>query len=523
MRILLALLIWVPWAADSAVTGRDQGQRITKGLTTRIASLNPYTINGIDSFTMTGLVIETLARINPYTQDLEPALALDWTVLEKEKRIRVHLRKGVKFHNGQEFTSEDVRFTWSSYFKPEYKGEMWRGMWDRVESVEVPEPYVVEFKMKELGYQQFKNIISSLRILPHEYYGKVNHEEWRDKLIGTGPFHVAGFESNGPLELAPSKNWWGWAEYRVPVAPPVLFKSVPDSRLAEFLVEKSELDLFEVPSGESYQGSLSPRLARTPFGRGLGFGLNLKNPLLKDVRLRKALLLLWNRIALNEKIFLGRYRLALDSFSPSMYYYPKRKPTAYDPKAARKLLAQMGFEDRDQDSFLDKDGERLRLKAIVRGHATDRWVDLYQADAAKLGIEIRVERIADESQWWHQIKQGKYDLAAFDGAFSEAPHASVLHSKGPYNTSGFNHAKADRLFDQLEKEFNSQKRRRLYRQLIVLIRDEVIELPGLYTNYIYYLASPDVTFDENFPQASWRWRKRNGQNPRNEFDSLLNF
>lgn len=489
----------------------------------RIASLNPYMINGINSFTATGYVIETLARINPYTQDLEPSLALEWNVQEKEKRIRVVLRKGVQFHNGQEFTSEDVRFTWASFYKPEYKGESWRGMWDEVEEVLTPDPHVVEFKMKKLGYQQFKNIISSLRILPHGFYANVNHEEWRDKLIGTGPFRVKAFASNASLDLEPNKDWWGWKAYRLPVAPAIRIRSVPDTRLAEQMIAKKDIDLFEVPSGESYVGELKPRLARSPFGRGLGFGLNLKSPRLKDIRLRKALLLLWNRQALNEKVFAGRYQLALDSFSPSMYYYPTRKPTPHNREAAQRLLAKAGYTDSDQDAFLDKGGERLRLKVIVRGHSTDQWVDLYQSDAAKSGIEIVVERVADESQWWQMLDQAKYDLAAFDGAFSEAPHYSVFHSKGPYNASGLNNAKADRMLGRLEGEFKIKERRKLYRQLIALLRDQVIEVPGLYTNDIYYLASPEVTFDEKFPEQAWRWRKGTSQNSQNEFDSLLNF
>lgn len=496
MKVLVAVLLL--WSVPALTANERTPKKIVFGQTTRISSLNPYSLSGIDSFRTTGYVIEPLTRIDPYTQNLEPALATEWKVNEKEKTIRVVLRKGVKFHNGQEFSSEDVRFTWKSYFDPEYKGEIWRGMWDQVEDVIVVDPHTAEFKMKELGYQQFKNVISSLRILPKGYYTKVDHSAWRDTLIGTGPFKVLRFESNVSVELQPNIDWWGWTEYKIPIAPAILIKSVADLNTAQLMVDKGELNLFEIPSDANLGPEVKTKEGRTAFGRGMALGINLKNPVLADIRMRKALLLLWNRPALNEKVFGGQYQLALDSYSPGMYYYPTRKPTPYDPEAAKKLLKQMGYTEPNQVS----------LKVLVRGAASERWVGLFQSDAAKLGIQIRIERIDDESQWWHVNKQGKWDLAAFDGAFSEAPHPSVMHSKGNYNNSGFSSAKIDRMLEELEKTFSSQKRRKMYRQLIASIRDSSVEVPGLYTSRVYFLASPDVTFDEKFPSQAWRWRKK---------------
>ncbi len=509
MKFVLVFLFY--FVSSLAAQDKVSNPRIVVGQLARIGSLNPYSLSGIDSFTVTGYVIEPLMRIDPYTQNLEPCLATGWKILEKEKTIRVTLRKGVKFHDGQEFTAEDVRFTLKSYFDPAYKGEIWRGMWDQVEDVIVIDPHTVEFKMKEMGFQQFKNVISSLRILPREFYSTVDHDKWRDHLIGTGPFKVARFESNTLLELFPNREWWGWKEYDLKLAPSLLIKTVPDLNAAELLLAKGDLNFFEIPSDANYSGELTPKEARSPFGRGMALTINLKNPHLSDVRMRKALLLLWNRQALNEKVFGGKYQLALDSYAPAMYYYPTRKPVAFDPEGAKKWLKQMGYSDSDQDSFLDKNGEKLSLKVILRGGPSERWVGLFQTDAAKLGIQVRMERISDEAQWWHVLKQGKYDLAAFDGAFSEAPHASVMHSKGAYNNSGFANAKIDRMFDGLEKEFNSQKRRKAYRQLIASIRDSAVEVPGLYTNKVYILATPDVTFDKKFPTQAWRWRKKDEQ------------
>lgn len=495
--IAIALIVGAAWATPT------KPARIVYAQLSRIGSLDPYMISGIDSFTVTGWVIEPLTRIDPYTQNLEPCLAIEWKVDEAAKSIRVKLRSNVKFHNGQLLTAEDVRFSWASFFNSEYKGEVWQGMWDQVENVIVESPSVAVLKFKQLGYQQFKNVMTSLRILPHEYYSKVNHSEWDRILIGTGPYKVGRFEANRNLELEPYLDWWGGV-----ASNPLLVKTVTDAKVAAQLVAKGDVDLFELPSSEPLPEGVSAREAQTPFGRGIGFSLNLKSPWLGDVRMRKALLYLWNRAVLNDKVFSGKMNLALDSYSPATYYYPTRKATPYEPAQAKKWLAQLGFKDSDQDSFLDKEGRKLSLKAIVNHASDERWVGLFQSDAAQLGVHVRIEKVEDEAQWYKVLKQGKYDLAAFDGPFSEAPHASVMHSKGAYNTSGFANPKIDRFLDRLENEFSPQKRRRAYRQLITAIRDSVPELPGLYTNKVYYLASPDVTFDFKFPARAWAWRKK---------------
>ncbi len=489
-HLFLALALMVSQASAAV--------RVVYGTPSRIGSLNPYLLSGIESFTATGFVIEPLARIEPFSQELQPWLALSWSVDAKRKIIRVKLRSGVTFHNGQALTAEDVRFTWKSYFDPAYKGDIWRAMWDQVEDVKAVAPDEVEFKMKELHFQVFQNIMTALRVLPREYYGKVNHQGWASNLVGSGPFKVERFDPNRSLNLVPNPNWWGWKELKIPVAPSVLIKTVNDVQLAEQMVaKKGELDIYQIPSGGPAITAKTSDF-RSAFGRGFSLGPNFRMKALQNVKLRKALLLLWNRKALNDKVYAGRFKIAVDSFSAGTTYYPKAEPAGYDPEQAKKILRELGYNIEHQ----------LSLRVLVNSPENERWVGLYQADAAKVGVKIVIEKVMDESQWWQLVNQGKFELVAYDGSFSEKPHPSVWHSKGAYNSSGLNDVKLDQMLDQLEQEFDHKKRVKIQAKLIQYLREIHAEIPGLFSDQDSFLLSPEVTLNPAAPLQAWRWSKK---------------
>src|SRR5689334_18950336 len=94
--------------------------QFVQGTTARIASLDPFTINGIDAYDLTANVVEALAKLHPVTKVLEPWLAESWQVDKKKNSFRLKIREGVKFHNGQTLTAEDVKFTFDAYFDPKF-------------------------------------------------------------------------------------------------------------------------------------------------------------------------------------------------------------------------------------------------------------------------------------------------------------------------------------------------------------------------------------------------------------------
>ena len=508
-RLLVTLLMAV------ATAGASGPVRAVYGIAARVASLDPFTVSGIEAYEITGHVVEPLARLNAKTRELMPCLALRWEIDQSKNKVRIFLREGVRFHDGSEFSAEDVKFTFDAYFDPRFNGEIWRAMWSDVASVRVMDRHQVEFEFKKLKYQSFENLMTSLRILPRKAFQTSTQEFRRSHLLGTGPFKVESFEPNRSLRLMANKNWWSGQAPNFEV----LVKSVSDLKLAQQLMNKSELDYYEVPISEASSILKDPQVKAYPAlkGEGVWLHLNLRHPVLADAKVREALLLLWNRGELNQKIFSDQFRLALDIFSPQMSFYPAGKPEPYDLLKAKSLLRSVGWEDSDKDGVLDKKilGQTtpLKLRLLVRSSQDERWLSLYQANAASAGVKIIFQRVQDEALWWKLVHEGKFDAGAGSGGLDTSVLPGGWRSGAYYNISGYSNAEVDRRLDQLENEFDPRKRSRIQQELIKLVRADRVAIPGLYSPNSYFLVSQRLDLDPESPTKAWRWRLKDQQFP----------
>jgi peptide/nickel transport system substrate-binding protein len=478
---------------------------VIQGVSQKIAALDPYTLTGIDEYTVTGHVIEPLARMDSFSKKLVPVLAESWTV--KGPLIQLRLRKDAIFHNGQPFTADDVKFTYDSYFEPQFHGEIWQGVFRKIKELKVTGKYSVEIALKSPDLETYINVLTSMRILPRSAYEK-SDKRWRDAhMIGTGPFKIAKFDPSKSLDLEPNEKWWSEPkpEFRLRV------KTVGDFHLAEMMAQKQELDFYEVPSDESMatkNPNVKPLIAAR--GTSISIGLNLKRPIFNDLKIRKALVEIWNRKALNEKLYGGKWEIAKDAFSPSMEFYPKEgEILPFDPLKAVKALNDTGWRDSDRDSVLDKNGRKFEFTLAVHDTGSERWASLYQADAAKVGIKVNLQRIDEDVQWWKLLKEGKFDAVADSGGATDEVTFSTWHSKGEYNFYGFSTPALDKMIERFLREgFNPEKYQADQKKMIAYIRPNYPQLPGLFSRHALFLISPRLEVDEKFPTQAWRWRTK---------------
>jgi ABC-type transport system substrate-binding protein len=474
-----------------------------QGIRVPVASLDPFSTTGIEAFSATSNVIEPLFRLHPSTGELVPCLGLSYTLDPGQKTIRVKLRPDVHFQNGDLLTSADVQFTFEAYYKPEYQGAIWRGMWSEVERAKSLDPETVEFKLKQWRYPYFVSVLTSLRILPRSVYGKADKRKFRGEIVGTGPFRLKHFVSNRKLDLEPNPGWWGSPKPTFDLT----IKAAGDAAFAAQMIQKGEMDFYLLEAGQT-QSAMTPAKFKSGLGRGFWIDLNFRNKLFESKNVRKALLLLWNRKELNKKIFKGEMTLALDVFTPNLEAVPRGEPVRMDAKKARRLLEQEGWKDSDHDGVHDKNKEKLAFTILVANSAEERWVTLYQQDARKVGVKVEIERIGEDAQWIERLKSGNFDAFASDGALIDRPQQSSWSSGGVYNYSKYKNAEVDRLTEELDLEFNPEKRRLKTRKLIEIIRADVPQIPGLVTRYESILLSKRLHPNPENPSRAWLWTLR---------------
>lgn len=229
--------------------------------------------------------------------------------------------------------------------------------------------------------------------------------------------------------------------------------------------------------------------------------LNLDNPILKDVRVRKALVLAINRDDLSKALFEGRQIPALHSIAPIDPWYtndPKKIVTYnYNKKEAAKLLDEAGWKLNEKDGFRYKDGKKLSFQFMTTaGNKTRETVQTYlQSQWKAAGIEIIIKNEPARVFFGETLKKRKFEAMAMFAWISspESSPKSTFHSKNipsekngwsGQNQMGWVNAKVDKALEDLETEFSHKKRVELVHQILKHYTDEVPVIPLYYRSDI---------------------------------------
>lgn len=491
----------ITWGFCSSAQGPNAGQvpRAIQGVKAPIASLDPFNVLGIETFEATGNVIEPLAIRDPISQKLEPWLAESWTMNPKTRTVIIKVRDNVKFHNGQLLNARDVQFTFEAFFKPEYRAEIWRAMFEEVESVKAIDEKSAEVKFKKWNYLTFENLMITMRILPRSFYEPPNIQKFQKEIVGTGPFKFARFDVNRSLDLNANPSWWGGKlDFDLTV------KLVNTPRLADEMIAKNQLDVYALSNEFD-----SPNLKRVNAGLGSGFWIDINHahPILGKEKNRRALELAWKRESLNEKVFKNKMKLALDIFSPKVDFYTPGEPTKLDIPAAHRSLKEAGWADQDRDGVLeDKQKNKFTFILLAKTEEDARIATLFQSDMKEIGVQVKVERVEDDSQLYKRLKDNRFDAIVEHGGLSAVPHSSAWHSKGFYNFNKFANHRIDELLEKLDKEFDHEKRRLILRKIVPIVRKSIPQLPGLYSEDQLFLTSARVKFTGKIPRLARNWK-----------------
>ena len=292
---------------------------------------------------------------------LVPHLAESWKRLDP-KTVEVKLRKGVKFHNGDELKADDVLFT----FSPERlwgknaivpNGRRYFGHLERVVKVD---PYTVRFvtKKPDLVFEErlatyTSWIINARSWLQYKEKAGEKNKNWMDEAlraarwnpIGTGPYKFKGWKKNEYIRLEAHDGYF----MGKPAARSITFKSVPEVATRISGLVSGEFDIIvdvppdQIPVLDRYQ-DIEARSVVLENTHVLVF--NTTHPVLKDKRVRQALSLGIDRAQLIKSLWRGKtytpngHQLA--SFGPM---YNKNRPGyVYDPEKARRLLKEAGYQ-----------------------------------------------------------------------------------------------------------------------------------------------------------------------------------
>jgi peptide/nickel transport system substrate-binding protein len=383
----------------------------------------------------------------------------------------VPLRHGVRFQDGHELTSADVVYTFRSFLNPDFVSGR-KGGYRELRSVDAVDRYTVVFTL-DRPFASFPiNLV--MPIVPDGADRTLSSHP-----TGTGPYRFVRYRVDDRIELEPFDDYFGGR----PKNQGLVLKVVPDDIMRGLELQKGTTDIVvnDLTPDIAYQLEKSERL-RMVESPGVDYqyiGLNLQDPVLKDVRVRQALAYAIDTRAIIEYLRRGLAAPATGlmphqswAIAPDLQAYP------YDPARARALLDEAGYRDPDGDGPAPRLG--LNLKTSNTQEFNRLQASVIQQNLRAVGIDLDV-RTYEFATLFSDVLRGNFQMYTLQWTAGSLADPDMLrrvfHSKQVppegFNRGHFSDPRVDALLDEAASSTDDARRLQLFHEVQRVVAEEV--------------------------------------------------
>ena len=400
--------------------------------------------------------------------NVKPALAVSWEIPDPLTYI-FHLQHGVRFHDGRPLTSRDVKWTFDSLLEGKIRSTKAAVYKPHVDHIEARDGYTVVFILKEPFSPLLWNLSDgSIGIVP---YG--SGEEISRKPIGSGPFRFASAEQDKEVILERNDTYWGAKAH----LPGVRFMVVPDTTTRALELRKGSADIVNNALTSDIVLTLQKN-SRLGVLRGPGtvlnyLAFNLRDPILKDVRVRQAIAYAINRQPIIDYLWRGFAQPAISVLPPQSWAYNGNVPRYdYNPERARQILDAAGYAPVNGIRF------HLTMKTSTE-ESTRLFVAVLQQQLRDVGIALDI-RTFEFATFFSDVISGAYQLYSLrwiggnedPDIFEYAFHSAKFSPHGA-NRSYYSNPRVDALIDAARSELDQNTRKQMYFEIQHLLAEDL--------------------------------------------------
>jgi peptide/nickel transport system substrate-binding protein len=361
-------------------------------------------------------------------QKMGPSLAESWTESPDGLTYEFKLRRGLKFHNGDPLTTEDVKFSFERY-----KGAAAREFQTRVRAVEIVDPLTIRFRLNAPwpDFMTFYGTTASGAgiVVPKKYLTQVGDDGFRKNPIGAGPYKFVSHTPGVEVILEAYTGYWRHAPY----VKRLVMKSVPEVGTRLAMLKTGETDIAVALDGpEGLDVKRDPRLQLVATKHASIFWIEFadqwdpKSPW-HDKRLRQAVNFSLDRKTTNEAACLGFCPPAGVIVPRVMDFALQVEPAPYDPQKAKQLLAEAGYPNGLDAEF-----------AAIPGFPTVAEAAVNYLNAVGIRVKMRpMERAAFYAAWREKKLHGLFMTAVGNSGNAATRVAEFISSKGAYAYGGY--------------------------------------------------------------------------------------
>lgn len=488
-------------ATDAPATA---GGTVTVAQESEPGNMNPLIYATTSDTNVTQLIFDSLVKPDAELK-MTGDLAKSWDISADGLTYTFHLNEGVKWHDGQPFTANDVAFTFTSMADSKYDG----GAYSRVQPVAGAEDYhdgkaqsvsgikvvddnTISFTLKSPNASFLASLY--IGILPEHLLKDVSPADWakngfnRDP-IGTGPFKFAKWETGQFIEVDANADYFGGA--------PKLDKIITrfgdaNTMLAAFM--NKEIDIVPVPS-DQVASIKTLDFASVAAANDLSVyyvGFNLLNPFFKDLKVREALAYGTDKNLIVSSV-IGEYGEVSDDLFPNAHWShnPDVTKYPYDTAKAKQLLEEDGFK-LNGSGIYEKDGKELKFTLSVPTGKTERektgvllkqqWGEIgVKVDIASLDFSTLVTKLLPKGGDGKQraVKADDYDayILGFGVEADPDEYRSYFDSNfmppNGYNFVNYSNPQVNALFDKELTQTNQDERTATFHEIGKTLSDDL--------------------------------------------------
>jgi len=392
--------------------------------------------------------------------NVAPGLAERWDIPDPLTYV-FHLHHGAKFHDGRPLTSRDVKWTFDSLLQGKIRSTK-AAVYRFVDHIEAPDEDTVTFHMKEAHATLLWNLSDgAIGIVP---YG--SGDEMTQHPVGSGPFKFVSAETDREVVIERNEDYWGEKAKLARVR----FAVVPDETTEALELRKGsgdvEINAYLTPD-TIMALARDPNLAieRSSGTRLAYLGFNLRDPILKDVRVRQAIAYALDRRPMIEYLWRGQAQPAKSVLPAQSWAYNGEVPAyQHDPEKAKQLLDAAGYPA--------VNGIRFHITMKTSTDANTRlMVAVMQQQLREVGIALDI-RSFEFATFFSDVQRGAFQMYGLrwiggnedPDIFEYAFHSSKFPPNGA-NRDYYANPRLDALIDKARREVDPHARKPLYAEV----------------------------------------------------------
>jgi peptide/nickel transport system substrate-binding protein len=487
----LRRLVTVCFAA-AALAGGANAQELRIGLGADVTSMDPHFVNLFPNNNIAEHVFEKLITLDADSR-LIPGLAESWKAVDPNT-WEFRLRRGVKFHDGSDFTAEDVAFSIDRVAKIPNSPGPFTVYTKSIRDVQIVDPHTIRFRTATV-YPILPNDLSTIYILSKKVATGAGTEDFNAGKVnvGTGPLRFVSFKRGDRVELASNDAYWGpkaaWSR--------VIFRILPSDPTRVAALLSGDVDAIEnIPTADFTKLKSNPGFAtstkashriifyhldqfreNSPYVTDKAGKPLAKNPLM-DLRVRQAISRAIDRDAIRTRVMEGLALPTANLVPPPMFgSVPTLQPDRYDPEGAKKLLAAAGYPD----------GFALTIHGPNNRYVNDDQIaQTVAAMLQRIGIQTRLETMP-MNVYLSRASRLEFSFAMLGWGASTAEVSSPLRSHlatfdkergwGAFAWGRYANQRVNDLLSRALETVDDAKREKLLQEAVTIAMTELGIIP----------------------------------------------